>query len=279
MVKFYEKLNVRFQSTRSLLCIGLDPYSRYNLKKNYPKSKQPYFDFCKDIIDATAEFACAFKFQFAFFGSQGVEEDLEHAINYVQSKYSEIPIILDSKRGDIGSTATEYAKEAFIRYGADALTINPYLGGDSIQVFTDYSDHGVIILCRTSNPGSAQIQELRCGDRMLFEHVAYLAANQWNENGNIALVMGATHPKALSRVRKIVGDMLFLVPGIGAQGGNLRAALEHGLTEQGNGLIVNVSRDIVEAGMKENQEFDLQAVHDAAQHYFDRMQMTTSNLI
>ncbi len=276
MSKFYEKLNARLQSTQSMLCVGLDPYTRYDLKGRYSQSKHPYFDFCKGMIDATAEFACAYKFQFAFFGSQCMEEDLESAIHYLQANYSEIPVILDSKRGDIGSTAMEYAQEAFSRYGADAVTVNPYLGGDSIEVFTDYADHGVIILCRTSNPGSTQIQELRCGKRMLFEHIADLAANRWNRNRNIALVMGATCPEALSKVRKIVGDMLFLVPGIGAQGGDLRAVFEHGLTEHGNGLIVNVSRGIAEAGMKEDQALDLQSVHDAAQYYHLQMQGTRS---
>ena len=278
MGKFYEKLKNRWQSTESLLCVGLDPHPRYLLKEKYPKSELPYLDFSREVIDATAEFACAFKFQFACFGGQGMEEDLEQAVNHVRTNHPDIPVILDSKRGDIGSTAVEYAEEAFTRYGADALTVNPYLGGDCIEVFADYSDRGVIVLCRTSNPGSAELQELQCGDRMLYEHVAHLATGKWNKNNNISLVMGATHPETLAKVRVMVGNMPFLVPGIGAQGGNLEAVLKHGLTESGYGLMINVSRGIAEAGWREGRDLDFQAVHDAARYYFDLIRTTKSEM-
>ena len=278
MGRFYEKLKNRWQSTESLLCVGLDPHSGYLLMEKYPKSQLPCLDFCKEIVDATAEFACAFKFQFACFGGQGMEEDLEQAINHVRMAYPDIPVILDSKRGDIGSSAVEYAEESFMRYGADALTVNPYLGSDCIEVFAGYPDRGVIVLCRTSNPGSAELQELQCGDRMLYEQVAYLAANKWNNNSNISLVMGATQPETLAKVRIMVGDMPFLVPGIGAQGGNLKAVLKYGLTESGHGLMINVSRGIAEAGWRENMDFDFQAVHDAAKSYFDLIKTTKSEI-
>ncbi len=278
MGKFYQKLNARFRSTESSLCIGLDPHPAYFLKEKYPKSEHPYLAFCRELIDATAEFACAFKFQFACFGSRGMEDDLEFAVHYARSNHPDIPVILDSKRGDIDSTAAQYAEEAFTRYGVDGLTVNPYLGSDSIDVFAGYSDCGVIILCRTSNPSSAELQELKCGDMMLFEHVAHLAASKWNKNNNVSLVMGATHPESLSRVRQIVGNMPFLVPGIGAQGGKLKSVMEHGLTESGDGLLINVSRSIVEAGWRGDLDFDFQAVHDAARHYSGLIKSTKSEL-
>ena len=279
MGRFYEKLNNRWKSTGSLLCVGLDPHPQYLLMEKHPKLEYPYLDFSMEMIDATAEFACAFKFQFACFGGRGMEEDLEQAVSYARANYPDIPVILDSKRGDIGSTAAEYAEETFMRYGADALTVNPYLGSDCIEVFAGYSDCGVIVLCRTSNPGSAELQELQCGDLMLYEHVAHLAANKWNKNNNISLVMGATHSETLTRVRAMVGDMPFLVPGIGAQGGNLEAVLKHGLDKSGYGLMINVSRGIAEAGWREDQDFDFLAVHDAAKYYSDLIKATKSEIL
>lgn len=270
MGEFYEKLKARWQSTGSLLCVGLDPVPQ-NLSEETLSSAAPYGDYCNEIVDATAEFACAFKYQAACFSGQGREGELQDAIGYCRSAYPDIPIILDAKRGDIGSTAKHYADEAFMRYGADAATVNPYLGGDSIQPFTDYADRGVILLCRTSNPGSSELQELQSGNMMIYEHVAQLAAGKWNRNCNVALVVGATYPEVLARVRRIVGDMPLLVPGIGAQGGDLEAVLQHGLSQSGDGLMINVSRAIGQAGRAKtySREDSLHAVHDAAKGYFN----------
>ncbi len=156
-------------------------------------------------------------------------------------------MILDSKRGDVGNTAQRYAIEAFERYGADAVTVNPYLGGDSLEPFLSYADRGVIILCRTSNPGARDLQDLQVGDRKLYEVVAQLAATSWNSRGNCALVVGATYPQELAQVRALTGDMPFLVPGVGAQGGDVQAVVSHGQTADGAGLMVSSSRAILYA--------------------------------
>jgi orotidine-5'-phosphate decarboxylase len=157
-------------------------------------------------------------------------------------------VILDAKRGDIGSTAQMYAREAFDRYGADAVTVNPYLGRDSVQPFLDRSDKGVVILCRTSNPGAGDFQDLEVDGRPLYQQVAATVARQWNTHGNCLLVTGATYPEQLAEVRAIVGDLPLLVPGIGAQGGDLQAVLRHGLTADATGLLISSSRAILYAG-------------------------------
>ena len=156
-------------------------------------------------------------------------------------------MILDSKRGDIGSTAQHYASEAFDRYGADAVTVNPYLGRDSVQPFLDRADRGVIVLCRTSNPGAGDLQDLLVDGRPLYQHVAEKIANEWNAHGNCALVVGATWPEQLRDVRTIVGDVPFLVPGVGAQGGDVEAVVTNAKTADGTGLIVSSSRAVLYA--------------------------------
>ena len=187
---------------------------------------------------------------------------MQRLIAHIHDEHPDIPVILDAKRGDIGSTAQHYASEAFERYGADAVTLNPYLGRDSIQPFLDRADKGVILLCRTSNPGGADFQALDCGGRPLYQHVAETVARGWNENGNCALVTGATWPEELGEVRAIVGDMPLLVPGIGAQGGDLEAVLQHGLTLAGDGLLISSSRAILYAG----SGMDFAAAARAATH-------------
>ena len=163
-----------------------------------------------------------------------------------------MPVILDSKRGDIGNTARKYAQEAFERYGADAVTVNPYLGGDSLQPFLDWKDKGIVILCRTSNPGARDFQDLEVGGgRKLYHAVAERAAKEWNRHGNCLLVVGATYPAELAEVRAIVGDIPFLVPGVGAQGGDVVQAVRNGRTRDGGGLIINSSRGILYAGKDE----------------------------
>jgi orotidine-5'-phosphate decarboxylase len=169
-------------------------------------------------------------------------------IDHIHQNHPGIPVILDAKRGDIGSTAEKYAEELFDRYGADAVTVNPYMGGDTLKPFLNRKERGVIILCRTSNPGARDIQDLEVGGRKLYQIIADKAKNEWNGNGNVVLVVGATFPTELKEIRSIVGDMPLLVPGIGAQGGDVEAAVTNGKTAGGVGMIINSSRGIIYAG-------------------------------
>ncbi|WP_424946142.1 orotidine-5'-phosphate decarboxylase [Candidatus Spongiihabitans sp.] len=244
MSGFYEKLTDSWKQQNSLLCVGLDP-DLDRLPKSIKNAKHPLYRFNREIIDATAQWACAYKPQAAYYSAVGAELQLKKTIRYIKSEYPAMPVILDAKRGDIGSSARMYAIEAFERYQADAVTVNPYLGGDALEPFLRFQNHGVIVLCRTSNPGSGDFQQLVSGERAVYQHVAHLAASQWNKNNNVALVVGATYPQAIKEVRQIVGDMPLLVPGVGAQGGDLEGALKNGLTEQKKGLIINVSREVI----------------------------------
>ena len=169
-----------------------------------------------------ADLVCAFKPQIAYYASCGAEKDLELTVKYIHERYPAIPVILDAKRGDIGSTAEQYVREVFDRYGCDAVTVNPYMGGDTLKPFLDRADKGVVVLCRTSNPGAGDIQDLSSGGKKLYQIIAHKAATEWNYNGNVALVVGGTSPDDLKEVRSIVGDMPLLVPGIGAQGGDVK---------------------------------------------------------
>jgi orotidine-5'-phosphate decarboxylase len=244
MISFAESVQNMVEKNRSFLCVGLDP----DLKKIPPeflKQSQPLFQFNKAIIDATKDFVCAYKPQIAYYAAQGAEAELTETIRYIQKL--KIPVILDSKRGDIGETAEMYAQEAFVRYGADAVTVNPYMGGETLEPYLNYDKKGVIVLCKTSNPGSGDLQDLRVDGTPLYEIVAQKAVNQWNKNKNIMLVVGATHVEPLAKIRKIVGDMTLLVPGVGAQGGDLKSVLKVGLTAQKRGLIINSSRAILYA--------------------------------
>ncbi|MDE3072651.1 MAG: orotidine-5'-phosphate decarboxylase, partial [Pseudomonadota bacterium] len=231
----------------SLVCVGLDPEPA-KFPAHLRDRPDAVFDFCAAIVDATADLACAFKPQIAHFAALRAEEALERLIAHIHDRHPGVPVILDAKRGDIGSTAQHYASEAFERYRADAVTLNPYLGRDSIQPFLDRADKGVILLCRTSNPGGADFQALDCGGMPLYLRVAETIARDWNANGNCALVTGATWPEEIGKVRALVGDMPLLVPGIGAQGGDAAAAVRHGRTAGGSGLMINSSRAILYAG-------------------------------
>ena len=210
------------------------------------------FAFCRAIVDATADLVCSFKPQIAHFAALRAEDALERLIAHIHARHPGVPVILDAKRGDIGSTAQHYVSEAFDRFGADAVTLNPYMGRDSIQPFLDRADKGVILLCRTSNPGGADFQALDCGGEPLYLRVAETIAREWNSHGNCALVTGATWPEEIGKVRARVGDMPLLVPGIGAQGGDIEAVLAQGLTADGNGLMINSSRGIIYAGSGED---------------------------
>jgi orotidine-5'-phosphate decarboxylase len=251
MSHFIEQLERAWDVNGSLVCVGLDP----EIERFPPQvvdQPSPIFQFNKAIIDATADLVCAYKPQFAHYAAYEAEDQLERTIDYIQSTYPGIPVILDSKRGDVGNTAERYAIEAFERYHADAVTVSPYLGGDSMEPFLKYEDKGVIILCRTSNPGAGDLQDLDVGGRRLFHIVAELAARRWNTRGNCALVVGATYPRELAEVREIVGNMPFLVPGVGAQGGDVAQAVQSGQTGAGAGLVISSSRGILYASSGEN---------------------------
>ena len=249
---FNATLAARWAASGSLLCVGIDPEpGRY--PSTLVDDPDRVFTFGKAIIDATAEFACAFKPQIAHFAAQGAEDALERLIAYVHAAHPGIPVILDAKRGDIGSTALNYAREAFDRFRADAVTANPYLGSDSLAPYLDRADKGVVVLCRTSNPGAADLQDLPVAGadgatRPLYQRVAEKAARDWNTHGNLSLVVGATWPEQLGEVRAIVGPSIpLLVPGIGAQGGDVEAVLKHGLNANRTGLIISSSRAILYA--------------------------------
>ncbi|MBN2809735.1 MAG: orotidine-5'-phosphate decarboxylase [Deltaproteobacteria bacterium] len=249
-MKFIEKLESAQKKNNSLLCVGLDP-SLERLPHVCRRQPQPFLAFNRSLIDATADLVCAYKPQIAHYAAAGAEAELQATIRYINESYPDIPVILDAKRGDIGSTAEKYAIEAFERYQADAVTVNPYLGGDSLAPFLKYREKGVVILCRTSNPGGGDLQSLEVEGEALYLRLARLAASSWNGNRNVLLVVGATWPAELARVRKVVGDMPLLVPGIGAQGGDLAAVLAAGLDRRGAGLLINSSRGIIYAGQEE----------------------------
>ncbi|MBN8726601.1 MAG: orotidine-5'-phosphate decarboxylase [Xanthomonadales bacterium] len=246
-MNFIHALTAAWQRNDSLVCVGLDPEPA-RFPAHLGADPDAIFAFCRAIVDATADLVCAFKPQIAHFAAHGAEGALERLIAHIHAAHPGVPVILDAKRGDIGSTARQYAAEAFDRYGADAVTVNPYLGHDSLAPFLDRTDKGVIILCRTSNPGGADFQALDCGGAPLYLRVAETVARDWNAHGNCALVTGATWPEELGRVRAAVGDMPLLVPGIGAQGGDVAAVLRHGATANGTGLMVSSSRAILYAG-------------------------------
>lgn len=229
-----------------MLCVGLDP-DMAKLPAELRDRTDGIAQFCIRAVDATAQFACAFKPQIAYFAALRAEDQLEHVCRHVRERHPYLPLILDAKRGDIGATAEQYAREAFERYGADAVTVNPYMGQDSIAPYLEWRDRGVIVLCRTSNPGGSDLQFLNVNGQPLYQHVAQLVAEKWNTNGQCGLVVGATFPTELAQVRRIVGDMPLLVPGIGAQGGDVEATVKAGMSSSGMGMMINSSRAILYA--------------------------------
>jgi len=248
---FMQSLQAAWQRHHSLVCVGLDP-ELPKFPAHLRDDADAVFKFCAAIVDATADLACAFKPQIAHFAAIRAEDALERLIAHIHAKHPDVPVILDAKRGDIGSTAQHYVTEAFERYAADAVTINPYMGRDSAQPFLDRADKGVILLCHTSNPGAADLQDLDVGGRPLYQHVAQTIAREWNTHGNCALVTGATWPEQLAEVRALVGEVPLLVPGIGAQGGDVEAVVKHGRTANGTGLMISSSRAILYAGQGED---------------------------
>ncbi|MCZ6643425.1 MAG: orotidine-5'-phosphate decarboxylase [Gammaproteobacteria bacterium] len=256
---FIEQLRERWHKQDTMLCVGLDP-DPSRLPARLSKRPDGVQQFCRNIVDATAEYVCAFKPQVAYFAALGKEDELAQLIAYIHENHPAIPVILDAKRGDIGSTARLYATEAFERFAADAVTVNPYPGEESIQPYLEYVDRGVIVLCRTSNPDSDWLQMYPKAEPV-YLRVAK-AAVHWNTHGNVMLVAGATFPEELGAIRAVVGDMGLLVPGVGAQGGDLHSVITLGCNSGGVGLVINASRSVLYAGV--GPDYATEYAHKAA---------------
>jgi orotidine-5'-phosphate decarboxylase len=251
---FLDRLREAQQRNRSMLCVGLDPEpSRFPASLRGDASRIEAF--CSRIVEATADLAIAFKPQIAYFAAHRAEDQLEGLIAFIRRAAPHVPVILDAKRGDIGSTAEQYAKEAFERYGADAVTLSPFMGFDSVQPYLKYEGKGAFLLCRTSNPGGDDLQNQRLasveGQPLLYEHVARLAQGPWNTNGQLGLVVGATYPAEIERVRAIAPTLPLLIPGVGAQGGDAAATVKAGWREHAP-IVVNSSRAILYASSGED---------------------------
>lgn len=271
---FTDTLRQRWQAADSMLCVGLDP-DPARIPAHLGTGPEAIDRFCRDIIAATADTVCAFKPQIAYFAAQGAEDVLAGLIAHIHAAHPGIPVILDAKRGDIGSTARQYGVEAFDRFKADALTLSPFMGFDSIEPYFEWAGRGLILLCRTSNPGGNDLQALSvlpagnatgtlpgapsprqsasdttssAQPEKLYEHLARLAAGPWNVSGELGLVVGATFPDELARVRALAPRLPLLVPGVGAQGGDVNATVRAGLDADGYGLVINSSRAILYAG-------------------------------
>jgi orotidine-5'-phosphate decarboxylase len=251
---FLDKLQQATALNQSMLCVGLDPEPA-RFPQGMTGQAAHIFDFCAAMVDATHDLVCAFKPQIAYFAAHRAEAQLEQLIAHIRRVAPAVPVILDAKRGDIGSTAEQYAIEAFERYGADAVTLSPFMGFDSVEPYVKRHGKGAFLLCRTSNPGGDDLQTQRLasveGTPMLYEHLARLAQGPWNLNGQLGLVVGATYPAEIARVREIAPSLPLLIPGIGAQGGDARATVHAGLRTGSNGesgpIIVNSSRAILYA--------------------------------
>ncbi|HWJ36278.1 MAG TPA: orotidine-5'-phosphate decarboxylase [Steroidobacteraceae bacterium] len=244
---FAERLKLAHATSGSLVCIGLDP-DLTKLPRELAECGDPFLAFNRRIIDATADLAAAYKPQIAFYSALGKETELVASIRYIRERAPHALVILDAKRGDVGNTAEAYASEAFDRYGADAVTVNPYMGEDSVLPFLARPDRGAILLCRTSNPGARDFQDLLIDGLPLYRRVAERADQHWNKAGNLMLVVGATYPAEMAQLRRAHPALGFLVPGIGAQGGDLDSTLAAGLDADGAGLLINSSRGIIYAG-------------------------------
>ncbi|MGD0503359.1 MAG: orotidine-5'-phosphate decarboxylase [Steroidobacteraceae bacterium] len=255
---FPERLDRARIAAHSLVCVGLDP-DPAKLPPDIARDPRPFLAFGRRIVDATRGMAAAYKPQVAFYSALGKEDELAATLEYIRDRAPEALVILDAKRNDIGNTAEAYAREAFDRYGADAVTVSPYMGEDSVAPFLARPDRGAVLLCRTSNPGARDFQDLLVDGTPLYARVAALAAARWNTHRNLMLVVGATYPAEMAELRRAHPELWFLVPGIGAQGGDLDAALAAGLDSSGSGLLINSSRAIIYAGGGESA-----AIHAAA---------------
>jgi orotidine-5'-phosphate decarboxylase len=246
---FLEMLQGAQGRNRSMLCVGLDPEPT-RFPAQLKGDAQRIFDFCARIVDATGDLVIAFKPQIAYFAARRAELQLEQLVRHIRSSFPHVPVILDAKRGDIGSTAEQYAKEAFERYDADAVTLSPFMGFDSVQPYLKYPGKGAFLLCRTSNPGGDDLQNQRLasvpGQPLLYEHIAQLAQGPWNLNGQLGLVVGATYPAEIERVRALAPTLPLLIPGVGAQGGDAAATVKAGWRPDAP-IVLNSSRAILYA--------------------------------
>ena len=246
---FLDLLHSASTRNNSMLCVGLDPEPT-RFPAQMQGNPRKIYDFCAAIVDATADLVCAFKPQIAYFAAHGAEDQLERLMQHLRANAPHVPVILDAKRGDIGSTAEQYAKEAFERYGADAVTLSPFMGFDSVEPYLAYPGKGAFLLCRTSNPGGDDLQNQRLasvdGQPLLYEHIARLAQGPWNKNGQLGLVVGATYPAEIERVRALAPTVPLLIPGVGAQGGDAAATVRAGWRPNGP-IVVNSSRAILYA--------------------------------
>lgn len=240
------KLEARMDRSGSLLCVGLDP-ELTKLPERFCNEPHPLFSFCRFIIDETAAFASSFKPNTAFFEAHGARgwDELAMIFSYLREQCPQHFTVCDAKRGDIGSTNTGYARAIFDEFSADAITLHPYLGREALAPFLDRADRASVILCRTSNPGAGELQDLSLEGKPLWQHVAERVSTEWNANGNCMLVVGATWPAEMQQIRSIAPAMTFLVPGIGAQGGDVEATVRAGLRPDGKGLILSSSRAIL----------------------------------
>ena len=254
-MNFTDQLAQAQRLNDSLLCVGLDPEPS-KLPGSWKGNPERIYDFCAAIVDATKDLVCAFKPQIAYFAAHRAEDQLERLMAHMRRVAPHVPVILDAKRGDIGSTAEQYAHEAFDRYQADAVTLSPFMGFDTIEPFLRYPGKGVILLCRTSNPGGSDLQNLRLadvpGNPRVYEHLAAQAQGPWNTNGQIGLVVGATFPQEIARVRELAPTLPLLIPGVGAQGGDADATVKAGLRVAADGtvtgpIMVNSSRAVLYA--------------------------------
>ena len=251
---FLEQLQTAEERNQSMLCVGLDPEPA-KFPDAFKGDASKIYDFCASIVDATADLVISFKPQIAYFAAHRAEAQLEKLMQHMRATAPHVPVILDAKRGDIGSTAAQYAIEAFERYGADAVTLSPFMGFDSVQPYLSYHGKGAFLLCRTSNPGGDDLQAQRLssveGEPLVYEHIAKLAQGPWNTNGQLGLVVGATYPNEIERVRKVAPHLPLLIPGVGAQGGDAVATVKAGYKAV-NGkttapIIVNSSRAVLYA--------------------------------
>ena len=257
---FTDQLARATRQNQSLLCVGLDPEPS-KFPGAWAGDASRIFDFCAAIVDATKDLVCAFKPQIAYFAAHRAEDQLERLMAHMKAVAPDVPVILDAKRGDIGSTAEQYAREAFERYGADAVTLSPFMGWDSVAPYLQYEGKGAFLLCRTSNPGGDDLQNQRLasveGQPLLYEHVARLAQGPWNTNGQLGLVVGATYPTEIERVRALAPTVPLLIPGVGAQGGDAVATVKAGWRANADGsshgpIIVNSSRAVLYASSGED---------------------------
>jgi orotidine-5'-phosphate decarboxylase len=266
-VNVIEKYNARAETINSLLCVGLDTdFER--LPERFRRLESPQYAFNRMIIDQTQPYAAAFKINTAFYEVRGAAGwlDLQRTIQYLRDSYPTILTIADAKRGDIGNTSHTYARAIFDELGFDSVTLHPYLGHEAISPFLSRADKGCIILCRTSNTGAGELQDLTVEGKPLWAVVAEKVNHQWNTNGNCMLVVGATYPQEIRQIRQLVGDMTLLIPGIGAQGGEIEAVMRAGINKSGKGVIVNASRSIIYADDPAHAALDLR---NTINHYRD----------